>query len=114
MLASAHHAFAATLPSEAEAGLAKGTSRLLASRLKKGTPMKLLMLDDEAGQATVKLPPTAVGLLLRILKEMARGNAVTIILVHRSSPMAKRLIETIAKSLDICQDDAPNRKYADE
>jgi excisionase family DNA binding protein len=77
-----HPALAATLPSEAEAGLAKETSRLLASRLKKGAPMKLQILDDEAGQATVKLPATAAGLLLRILEEMARGNAVTIIPVH--------------------------------
>ncbi|MCC6344357.1 MAG: helix-turn-helix domain-containing protein [Bryobacterales bacterium] len=77
-----HPALAATLPSEAEAGLAKETSRLLASRLKKGAPMNLRILDDEAGQATVKLPATAVGLLLRILEEMARGNAVTIIPVH--------------------------------
>src|SRR5215467_5552352 len=74
----AHPALAATLPSEAEAGIAKETSRLLASRLKKGTPMKL-RLDDEA---TVKLPAPAAALLVRILEEMARGNAVTIIPVH--------------------------------
>lgn len=78
----AHPAFAATLPSEAEAGLAKETSRVLASRLKKGAAMKLRIVDDDAGQATVKLPAPAVGLLLRILEEMARGNAVTIIPVH--------------------------------
>ena len=78
----AHPALAATLPSEAEAGVAKETSRLLASRLKKGAPMQLRILDDEAAQATVKLPAPAVGLLLRILEEMARGNAVTIIPVH--------------------------------
>ena len=74
----AHPALAATLPSEAEAGLAKETSRLLAPRLKKGAPMKL-RLDDEA---TVKLPAPAAALLVRILEEMARGNAVTIIPVH--------------------------------
>ena len=78
----AHPALAATLPSDAEAGVAKETSRLLASRMKKGTPMQLRILDDEAGQATVKLPAPAVGLLLRILEEMAHGNAVTIIPVH--------------------------------
>jgi excisionase family DNA binding protein len=78
----AHPALAATLPSEAEAGIAKETSRLLASRLKKGAPMQLRILDDEAAQATVKLPAPAVSLLLRILEEMARGNAVTIIPVH--------------------------------
>jgi len=78
----AHPALAATLPSQAEVGLAKETSRVLASRLKKGAAMKLRIIDDDAGQATVKLPAPAVGLLLRILEEMARGNAVTIIPVH--------------------------------
>ena len=52
----AHPALAATLPSEAEAGVAKETSRLLAARLKKGAPMQLRILDDEAAQATVKSP----------------------------------------------------------
>src|ERR1051325_10183999 len=74
----AHPALAATLPSEAEAGVAKETSRLLASRLKKGAPMQLRILDDDAAQATIKLPAPAVALLLRVLEEMARGNAVTI------------------------------------
>jgi len=78
----AQRALAATLPSEAEAGVAKETSRLLASRLKKGAPMQLRILDDGTAPATVKLPAPAVGLLLRILEEMARGNAVTIIPVH--------------------------------
>jgi excisionase family DNA binding protein len=78
----AHPALAATLPSEAEAGVAKETSRLLASRLRKGAPMHLRILDDEKTQATVNLPAPAVALLLRILEEMARGNAVTIIPVH--------------------------------
>ena len=79
----AHPALAATLPSEAEAGAAKEASRLLASRLKKGAPMQLRILDDGgAGRTTVKLPAPAVRLLLRILEEMARGNAVTIIPVH--------------------------------
>lgn len=77
-----HPALAATLPSEEEAGLAKETSRLLESRLKKGTPMELQILDDEGGQATMKLPAIAAGLLLRILEETARGNAITIIPVH--------------------------------
>jgi excisionase family DNA binding protein len=77
-----HPALPAILPSEAEAGIAKETSRLLASRLRKGAPMHLRILDDDATQATVKLPAPAVRLLLRILEEMARGNAVTIIPVH--------------------------------
>ena len=43
--------------------------------------MQFRIVDDEA-QTTVKLPAAAVSLLLRILEEMARGNAVTIIPVH--------------------------------
>jgi excisionase family DNA binding protein len=62
--------------------VAKETSRLLAKRLQKGAPMQLRILDDDASQPTVKLPAPAVGLLLRILEEIARGNAVTIIPVH--------------------------------
>ena len=77
-----HHAMAATLPSEAEAVLAKETSRLLASRLQKGAPMQLQILDDDSPGSTLKLPASAVGLLVRILEVMARGNAVTLIPVH--------------------------------
>ena len=76
------HTLTVGLPSEVEAKIAKETSRLLASRLKKGAPMQLRILDSHAPQPTVKLPAPAVGLLLRILEEMARGNAVTIIPVH--------------------------------
>jgi excisionase family DNA binding protein len=77
-----HPAMAATLPSEAEAVVAKETSRLLATRLEKGGPMQLRILDDESPGGTIKLPAAAVALLVRILEEMARGNAVTLIPVH--------------------------------
>jgi excisionase family DNA binding protein len=39
------------------------------------------MLDDPA-KGTVKIPASAVRMLIRILEEMARGNAVTLIPVH--------------------------------
>ena len=71
-----------TLPSEADAGIAKETSRLLATRLKKGGPIQLRILGGSSKQTTVKLPAPAVGLLVRMLEEMARGNAVTIMPVH--------------------------------
>jgi excisionase family DNA binding protein len=77
-----HSACTATLPTEAEVGVAKETSRLLATRLKQGAAMQLRILDDDTSQGTMNLPAPAVGLLLRILEEMARGNAVTIIPVH--------------------------------
>src|SRR5690242_12861882 len=78
----ANSGLAVALPSAAEAGLAKETGRLLESRIKKGAPVQLRFEGDDSAQAKVKLPAPAVALLLRILEEMARGNAVTIIPVH--------------------------------
>lgn len=70
------------LPSETEAILAKETSRVLASRLQDADPMELRIVDHDASEETLKLPAPAVRLLLRILEEMAQGNAVTLIPVH--------------------------------
>jgi len=92
----AHPALAATLPSEAEAEVAEETSRILASRLKKGIAMHFRIVDEESAQPTVKLPVPAVDLLLRILEEMARGNAVRIIPVH-----AELTTQEAADMLDI-------------
>ena len=72
---------APTLPSEAESILAKETSRVLSARVQTEDPLQLRMLDDPTG-GTVKLPATAVRMLIHILEEMARGNAVTLIPVH--------------------------------
>jgi excisionase family DNA binding protein len=72
---------ASMLPSEAEAALAKETSRVLASHLRDDDPMRLRIVDGTSPK-TVKLPAVAVRLLVRILEEMARGNAVTVIPVH--------------------------------
>lgn len=71
-----------TLTSEADADVAKEAGRLLASHLKNGVPMQLRILAGNAKKTTVKLPAPAVGLLVRILEEMARGNAMTIVPVH--------------------------------
>src|SRR5260370_14946158 len=43
--------------------------------------MRLRILDGPTPE-TVKLPATAVQMLVRILEEMARGNAITLIPVH--------------------------------
>ena len=72
---------APTLPSEAEAMLAKETSRVLAARVQTADPLQLRILDDPTA-GTVKLPATAVRMLIHILEEMARGNAMTLIPVH--------------------------------
>ena len=72
---------APTVLSEAEAALARETSRVLASRGQTEEPLKLRILDDPA-KGTLKVPASAVRMLVRILDEMARGNAVTLIPVH--------------------------------
>ncbi len=72
---------APTLPSEAEATLAKESSRILAARTQSADPLQLRLLDDPSA-STVKLPASAVRMLIHILEEMARGNAVTLIPVH--------------------------------
>jgi excisionase family DNA binding protein len=69
------------LLSNSDAVLAKETSRALASRLRDGDPMRLRIVDGPSRE-TVKLHAAAVRLLVRILDEMARGNAVTLIPVH--------------------------------
>lgn len=78
----AQAAMAPTLPSEADAVLAKETSRVLASHIRNGDPMELRISDDPSPDGMVKLPLSAARMLVRILEEMARGNAVTLIPVH--------------------------------
>jgi excisionase family DNA binding protein len=70
-----------TLPTESDATLAKETSRLLAPRVRSSAPLSFRVLDASE-EETLRIPAPAVKMLLRILEEMARGNAVTLIPVH--------------------------------
>jgi excisionase family DNA binding protein len=70
-----------TLPTEMDASLARETSRLLAPRLRSKAPLSF-RVGDAAQEETLQLPAPAVKMLVRILEEMARGNAVTLIPVH--------------------------------
>jgi excisionase family DNA binding protein len=70
-----------TLPSEVEVTLAKETVSVLASRLRDDDPMRLRIVDGPSPK-TVKIPAAAMRMLVRVLEEMARGNAVTLIPVH--------------------------------
>ena len=70
-----------TLPSEADASLAKETGRLLARRARSSAPLKFRVMDA-AKEETLRIPAPAVQMLVRILEEMSRGNAVTLIPVH--------------------------------
>jgi excisionase family DNA binding protein len=63
------------LPSEAEARMARELSRKIAARLGIGATVKI-EVDDEA--EAMALPPIAARLVLDLLEELARGNAVTL------------------------------------
>lgn len=86
---------ASILPSEADAALAKETSRVFAARLRGDRAVRLRIVGDGSSQ-TVKLPAAAARLLVRMLDEMARGNAVTVIPVH-----AELTTQEAADTLDI-------------
>lgn len=60
-------------PSEAEAILAKQTSRVLASHMEAGEPLQFRI--GPAPEEAVQVPASAVRMLVRILEEMAKGNA---------------------------------------
>ena len=71
---------APVLPSEEEATLAKETSRVLASHMGAAEPLQFRI--GPPPEETVRVPASAVRMLVRILEEMAKGNAVTLIPVH--------------------------------
>ncbi len=76
-----HTLLTPTLPTESDASLAKETSRLLAPRIRSSAPLSFRVLDASK-EETLRIPASAVKMLVRILEEMARGNAVTLIPVH--------------------------------
>jgi excisionase family DNA binding protein len=69
------------IPSEAEAVLARETKEILAPRIGKNTSLELRAMNS-ASEPTVKIPASAARLLVQILDEMSRGNAVKIVPVH--------------------------------
>jgi excisionase family DNA binding protein len=68
------------IPSEAEAMLAKQTKNILAARI--GQEASIDLQTILAAQPTVRIPAAAARLLVQILDEMSRGNAVKIVPVH--------------------------------
>ena len=69
------------IPSEAEATLARETKQALSLRLSGTSSLDLLAMDI-ASKPTIRIPATAVRLLVQILDEMGQGNAVKVIPVH--------------------------------
>ena len=69
------------LPSKADAILARKSARILASQILKAGPIPVRLLGGSAKE-TIEVPAPAVKMLVRILNEMAKGNAVTLIPVQ--------------------------------
>jgi excisionase family DNA binding protein len=69
------------IPSEADATLAKETRQVLASRLSATSTLDLRAMNL-AKEPTIRIPESAAHLLIQILDEMSRGNAVKLIPIH--------------------------------
>ena len=67
------------LPTEQEARLAGESSRLLAARIGHGAAARLRVID---GDQEIEVPVSALRMLVDILAQMARGNAVSIVPIH--------------------------------
>src|SRR5271156_6394859 len=75
--------FETVAPSEADALLARESSRRLAThKLGKQSSIHIQLLSDGEEAETVAVPESALRLFLHLLAEMSQGNAVTLIPTH--------------------------------
>jgi len=74
--------FETVFPSEPDQKLAMESSRLLASKNFQESGYITIQIDDGGNQRRVDLPASAMRLLLHLLNEMSKGNAVTLIPTH--------------------------------
>ncbi|HZU36889.1 MAG TPA: helix-turn-helix domain-containing protein [Gemmataceae bacterium] len=82
MTAALAQSFETVAPTEADAQLARESSRKLAAhKLSKRASVRIQVLGDHEPEM-VALPASALRLLQHILTEMAQGNAVTLIPIH--------------------------------
>ncbi|MEE9393131.1 MAG: helix-turn-helix domain-containing protein [Planctomycetota bacterium] len=75
-----NQSFPDTVPTEADVLLARESSRKLSELVTGNHPLRVNTSDD--GQQTIEIPAVAARLLVRLLTEMAQGNAVTLIPIH--------------------------------
>ena len=71
----------AVSPSEQDAKVAQESSRRL-SQFAKHDRLTLQLPQKDHKTETIELPRAVVGLLMRILTEMAEGNAITLMPIH--------------------------------
>lgn len=72
----------AVAPTQAEAELAKQSGRALSALGNGNVTVRVSSQPADQVEQTIDLPASAVTLLVRILAEMAEGNAVTLIPIH--------------------------------
>ena len=70
------------MPSEDQATLAGESSRKLAARFKGDARIRIKLIENDGEEAAMDLPGPAVRLLLDVLEQMSRGNAVTLMPIH--------------------------------
>lgn len=72
-----------TLPSEEDITLARESGRALSTVLHTRAATQQIDFHDEKGEVrTVRMPTSALRLLLEVLTEIGQGNAVSIIPIH--------------------------------
>ena len=71
------------IPNESDTQLAKDSSRILATHVSsQQATQRIKLVDEDGSEQEVILPATAFQLLVDILSQMARGNAVTLTPIH--------------------------------
>ena len=68
------------MPSETDVALSKQSSRILTAYLQKNVRLKIV--DEDGTEEPITIPKEAIHLLADILKEMAKGNTVSLIPNH--------------------------------
>lgn len=71
-----------SIPTDIEIGLAKESSRKLAAYIKSTSNPAFQLIKKGKGKEIVSIPADALKLLIMILSQMAKGNAITLIPVH--------------------------------
>ena len=80
-MVTARHDIGHLLPTEQESEQARESSRVLSMYARRSKPLEVELHDNEHHQK-IALPAGAVRLLLDVLTQMAKGNAVTLMPMH--------------------------------
>ncbi|MBE9078141.1 helix-turn-helix domain-containing protein [Romeria aff. gracilis LEGE 07310] len=71
------------IPSEADTKISEQSSRILAAHLSaQQAARRIKIVEDDGSEQEAVIPEAAFQLLIDILSQMARGNAVTLIPIH--------------------------------